>query len=53
MRADTLAEPVEGLDEALAAVDALDRALTAGLLRPRPAQAADLPEGVTLTTLVG
>ncbi|KND33773.1 hypothetical protein [Streptomyces acidiscabies] len=42
MRADTLAEPVEGLDEALAAVDALDRALTAGLLRPRPAQAADL-----------
>jgi len=42
MRADTLTEPVEGLDEALAAVDALDRALTAGLLRPRPAQAADL-----------
>ncbi|MGJ5894857.1 hypothetical protein ACSCBZ_23345 [Streptomyces niveiscabiei] len=42
MRADTLTEPVEGLAEALAAVDALDRALTAGLLRPRPAQAADL-----------
>ncbi len=42
MRADTLTEPVEGLTEALAAVDALDRALTAGLLRPRPAQAADL-----------
>ncbi|WP_240656697.1 hypothetical protein [Streptomyces sp. V2] len=42
MRADTLTEPVEGLAEALAAVDALDRALTAGLLRPRPALAADL-----------
>ncbi|MET8982462.1 hypothetical protein ABZX85_43475 [Streptomyces sp. NPDC004539] len=42
MRADTLTEPVDGLADALAAVDALDRALTAGLLRPRPAQAADL-----------
>lgn len=30
------AAPVEGLDEALAAVDAFDHALAAGLLRPRP-----------------
>ncbi|MGW3016714.1 hypothetical protein [Streptomyces longwoodensis] len=37
-----LAQPVDGLDDALAAVDALDRALTGGLLRPRPEQAADL-----------
>jgi hypothetical protein len=37
-----LAEPVAGLDEALAAVDAFDRALTEGLLRPRPDRAADL-----------
>ncbi|MFD6274544.1 hypothetical protein ACFWFI_02990 [Streptomyces sp. NPDC060209] len=40
MRADLLAEPVDGLDEALAAVDAFDRALVAGLLRPQPAEAA-------------
>ncbi|MFJ9738389.1 hypothetical protein [Streptomyces sp. NPDC101166] len=32
------------MDEALAAVDALDRALAAGLLRPQPARAADLEE---------
>jgi hypothetical protein len=44
MRADLLTEPVEGLDEALAAVDAFDRALVAGLLRPQPAQAAGLTE---------
>ncbi|MFF4656137.1 hypothetical protein [Streptomyces sp. NPDC001381] len=31
-----------GLDEALAAADALDRCLAAGLLRPRPDQATDL-----------
>ena len=42
MRADLLAEPVPGLDEALAAVDAFDKALVAGLLRPQPAQAAGL-----------
>ncbi|MDQ0688212.1 hypothetical protein QFZ56_007175 [Streptomyces achromogenes] len=30
------AAPVEGLDEALAAVDAFDHTLAAGLLRPRP-----------------
>ncbi|MGW0790123.1 hypothetical protein ACWD04_18175 [Streptomyces sp. NPDC002911] len=40
MRADLLAEPVDGLDEALEAVDAFDRALVAGLLRPQPADAA-------------
>ncbi|MEU0739000.1 hypothetical protein [Streptomyces sp. NPDC006134] len=44
MRADLLTEPVAGLDEALAAVDALDRALVGGLLRPRPEQAAGLTE---------
>ncbi|MFI6493045.1 hypothetical protein [Streptomyces sp. NPDC050564] len=44
MRADLLSEPIAGLDEALAAVDAFDRALVAGLLRPQPAQAAGLSE---------
>ncbi|AJP05026.1 hypothetical protein TU94_29915 [Streptomyces cyaneogriseus subsp. noncyanogenus] len=44
MRADLLTEPVTGLDEALAAVDALDHALVGGLLRPRPEQAAALAE---------
>lgn len=39
MRTDLLTDPVEGLDEALAAVDAFDGALLAGLLRPGPAQA--------------
>ncbi len=39
---DALAEPAAGVDEALDAVDALDRALVAGLLRPQPEQAADL-----------
>lgn len=42
MRADLLAGAIEGLDDALAAVDAVDRVLVAGLLRPQPAQAADL-----------
>ncbi|MGW1725731.1 hypothetical protein ACWCQK_22685 [Streptomyces sp. NPDC002306] len=37
-----LAEPIAGLDEVLAAVDAFDRTLVGGLLRPRPAQADDL-----------
>ncbi|MFD5514163.1 hypothetical protein ACFWIB_41740 [Streptomyces sp. NPDC127051] len=41
-RADPLVETVAGLDEALAAVDAFDEVLVAGLLRPRPAQAAAL-----------
>ncbi|EME21365.1 hypothetical protein [Rhodococcus triatomae] len=42
MRGDLLAEPVDGVAEALAAVDAVDRVLVAGLLRPQPAQVADL-----------
>ncbi|GAA2778170.1 hypothetical protein GCM10010452_01730 [Crossiella cryophila] len=41
MRADLLGDNISGLAEALAAVDAADRALTSGLLRP---QAADLTE---------
>ncbi|USQ89563.1 hypothetical protein NFX46_14885 [Streptomyces phaeoluteigriseus] len=43
-RADPLTTPVDGLGEALAAVDAFDRALVAGLLRPQPARVADLTE---------
>ncbi|MFB7512120.1 hypothetical protein [Streptomyces sp. NPDC056144] len=56
MRTDLLADPVEGLDEALAAVDAFDRALVGGLLRPQPAQAeglAALTEAVGGTPLAG
>ncbi|MFD1811590.1 hypothetical protein [Rhodococcus gannanensis] len=56
MRGDLLAEPVDGLDEALAAVDAVDRVLVAGLLRPQPAQVADLAliaESVEGTPLAG
>ncbi|NBM18533.1 hypothetical protein [Streptomyces sp. GC420] len=44
MRVDTLADTVDGLDEALAAVDAFDRVLVTGLLRPRPSQATGLTE---------
>lgn len=44
MRADLFSDPIAGLDEALAAVDAFDQALVAGLLRPQPAQAAGLTE---------
>ncbi|WP_313751583.1 hypothetical protein [Streptomyces parvus] len=54
MRGDLLADPVEGLDEALAAVDAFDGALVAGLLRPGAAQAAavaGLAEAVAGTPL--
>ncbi|MGZ3145035.1 hypothetical protein ACVDFE_24170 [Lentzea chajnantorensis] len=40
MRADLLADEVEGLDEALAAVAGADQALAAGLLRPQAAQVA-------------
>jgi hypothetical protein len=40
MRADLLADAVEGLDEALAAVAGADQALAAGLLRPQAAQVA-------------
>ncbi|MFD4668139.1 hypothetical protein ACFWNN_00310 [Lentzea sp. NPDC058450] len=42
MRADLLSDPLDGVDEALAAVAGLDQALTTGLLRPQPAQAAGL-----------
>ncbi|MGW1119055.1 hypothetical protein ACWD5B_18415, partial [Streptomyces tanashiensis] len=38
MRTDLLGDPIDGLDEALAAVDAFDDALVTGLLRPQPAQ---------------
>jgi hypothetical protein len=54
MRADLLAEPIAGLDEALAAVDAFDQVLVAGLLRPTPAQAdglAQLAQAVAGTPL--
>jgi hypothetical protein len=42
MRADLLTSPIDGVDEALAAVDAFDQVLVAGLLRPGPGQAAGL-----------
>ncbi|MFG2508711.1 hypothetical protein ACGFOW_24790 [Streptomyces rubiginosohelvolus] len=54
MRGHLLADPVEGLDEALDAVDAFDGALVAGLLRPGAAQAAavaGLAEAVAGTPL--
>lgn len=51
MRADLLAEPVAGLDEALAAVDAFDRALTGGLLRPDAGDLAELAGAVAATPL--
>jgi hypothetical protein len=44
MRADLLAEAITGLDDTLAAVDAFDLVLVAGLVRPQPAQAAGLME---------
>ncbi|MFJ8862500.1 hypothetical protein ACIRD8_29235 [Streptomyces sp. NPDC102451] len=40
MRAGLLTDPVDGLDEALEAVDAFDGALVAGLLRSQAAEAA-------------
>ncbi|MFE5547664.1 hypothetical protein ACFQ71_28105 [Streptomyces sp. NPDC056534] len=42
MRTDLFTDPLDGLDEALSAVDAFDRALVSGLLRPQPDQAAGL-----------
>ncbi|MFE8935984.1 hypothetical protein ACFYNX_00615 [Streptomyces sp. NPDC007872] len=42
MRTDLLADPLDGLDAALDAVDAFDRVLVAGLLRPGPEQADGL-----------
>ncbi|PYC79743.1 hypothetical protein C7C46_13750 [Streptomyces tateyamensis] len=44
MRTDLLTEPVDGLTELLAVVDAFDRTLVNGLLRPQPAQAAALAD---------
>ncbi|QHY93745.1 hypothetical protein SSPS47_01230 [Streptomyces sp. S4.7] len=44
MRADLLTETVEGLDEALAAVDSFDRALVVGLLRPHTVRDTGLAE---------
>ncbi|MCX5231574.1 hypothetical protein ABZY16_29670 [Streptomyces sp. NPDC006553] len=58
MRTDLFTDPVDGLDEALSAVDAFDRALVSGLLRPQPDQAAGLAAvatavaGTPLATLV-
>jgi hypothetical protein len=42
MRADLLASTPDGFGDVMAAVDAFDRALVAGLVRPQPAQAAGL-----------
>jgi hypothetical protein len=56
MRADLLVESIDGLDEALAAVDAGDQALVAGLLRPQPIQVAGLTalaDAVAGTPLAG
>ncbi|MFE4051049.1 hypothetical protein [Streptomyces sp. YIM B13518] len=56
MRADLLNDTVDGLDEALAAVDGFDGVLVAGLLRPQPAQAvglAGLAEAVAGSPLAG
>ncbi|GCD95561.1 hypothetical protein [Embleya hyalina] len=56
MRADLLVEPVAGLDEVLAVVDAFDRTLVGGLLRPHPTQAgalAELAAAVAGTPLAG
>lgn len=56
MRADLLDEPMAGLGEALSAVDAFDRTLVAGLLRPQPSQAAgltQLAQAVAGTPLAG
>ncbi|HEY7275577.1 MAG TPA: hypothetical protein VH594_06415, partial [Trebonia sp.] len=44
MRADLLASTPDGVDEAFAAVDAFDGALTGGLLRLQPAQATGLTQ---------
>ncbi|KOT39871.1 hypothetical protein ADK41_13560 [Streptomyces caelestis] len=56
MRADLLNDTVDGLDEALAAVDGFDGVLVDGLLRPQPAQAvglAGLAEAVAGSPLAG
>lgn len=43
MRADLLTDAVEGLDEALAAVDGFDGVLVGGLLRPQRRRRSDWP----------
>ncbi|MFF9754486.1 hypothetical protein ACF1FC_17160 [Streptomyces sp. NPDC014344] len=56
MRADLLTDAVDGLDEALAAVDGFDQVLVGGLLRPLPAQAgglAGLADAVAGSPLAG
>ncbi|MDN3271731.1 hypothetical protein [Streptomyces sp. MA15] len=56
MRADLLTDAVDGLDEALAAVDGFDQVLVGGLLRPQPAQAgglAGLADAVAGSPLAG
>ncbi|EHR61012.1 hypothetical protein [Saccharomonospora cyanea] len=56
MRADLLAGDIAGLGEALAVVDACDRTLVDGLLRPQPDQVAaltELADGVAGTPLAG
>ncbi len=56
MRTDLLTDTVDGLDEALAAVDAFDETLVGGLLRPQPAQAgglAGLADAVAGSPLAG
>ncbi|MGW4024624.1 hypothetical protein [Streptomyces sp. NPDC005009] len=56
MRADLLNDTVDGLDEALTAVDGFDEVLVGGLLRPGPAQAvglAGLAEAVAGSPLAG
>ncbi|MFC9118823.1 hypothetical protein ACFTXO_03375 [Streptomyces sp. NPDC057067] len=58
MRTGLLTEPVDGLGEALEAIDAFDRALVAGLLRPQadgaagPARLADAVAGTPLAARV-
>ncbi|MCP3803825.1 hypothetical protein NLX83_31605 [Allokutzneria sp. A3M-2-11 16] len=51
MRADLLVETVAGLDEALGVVDAFDRALVAGLLRPQADGLFELADAVAGTPL--
>ncbi|MCK2239071.1 MULTISPECIES: hypothetical protein [unclassified Crossiella] len=53
MRADLLVEPIAGLAEALAALDAADRALVTGLLRPQVADLAELADAVAGSPLAG
>ncbi|MEU0523268.1 hypothetical protein [Streptomyces niveus] len=59
MRADLLTETVDGLDEALAAVDSFDKALVVGLLRPHAVRdtgltaLADAVAGTPLAAVAG